>query len=103
MLASMDYVNAYNRSGIMRINSATSLSSASHTAIDAIRTVTREAQQVAHNVNAAVTNEPGDPVSEIASEIAKMPILKTRLAVNVQVVNSIENLFDELGSLLMKR
>ena len=87
----------------MRINSATSLSSASHTAIDAIRTVTLEAQQVAHNVNAAVTNEPGEPVSEIASEIARLPVLKNRLAANVRVVESIENLFDELGSLLLKR
>jgi hypothetical protein len=87
----------------MRISAATSLSSASHTALDAIRTVTREAQQVAHNVNAAVTNEPGEPVSEIASQIARLPVLKNHLAANVRVVNSIEDLFDELGSLLQKR
>ena len=87
----------------MRISAATSLSSASHTALDAIRTVTREAQLVAHNVNAAVTNEPGEPVSEIASQIARLPVLKNHLAANVRVVNSIEDLFDELGSLLQKR
>lgn len=87
----------------MRINAATSLSSASQTALDAIRTVTRETQQVAHNVNAAVTNESGEPVSEIASEIARLPVLKNRLAANVRVINSIDDLFDELGSLLLKR
>lgn len=87
----------------MRINTATSLSSASQTALDAIRTVTREVQQVAHNVNAAVTNEPGEPISEIATEIARLPVLKNRLAANVRVVNAIEDAFDELGSLLLKR
>jgi hypothetical protein len=92
-----------NTGGIVRINSVTSLSSASHTAIDAIRNVTREAQQVAHNVNTAVTNEAGEPVSKIASERALLPVLKNRLAANVRVVNSIENLYDELGSLLLKR
>ncbi|MCH7987947.1 MAG: hypothetical protein IID46_02215 [Planctomycetes bacterium] len=91
---------------MMQINAATSLSSASQTAVGAIRSVTREAQQVANNVNAAATNEPnesGEPVSEIASEIARLPALKNRLAANVQVVNTNEDLLDELGSLLLKR
>jgi len=79
------------------------LSSAMTTALNAIREIEAEAADVAHNVAAGVVRKPEEPISEIVSELARFPDLRIRAAANVRVVNSVEKLFDELGSLLLKR
>lgn len=79
------------------------LSSAMNTSLNTIRNVETEMANVAHNVAAAVTHTPDQPVSEIASEITRLPELRTQAAASVKVANKAEDLLDELGSLLLKR
>lgn len=86
----------------MQIHStAGGLSSAAHTAVGAIRAVETRVANVAHNVAANVVREPEEPVAEMFSEIAKLPGLRMQAAANVRVINTVDDLFDELGSLLV--
>jgi len=82
--------------------SINALTSASHSALNGLRDVARQVEDVATNVAAGISSEPGSSASESLGEIAKLPGLKMQAKANAAVLSTVDDLFSELSSVLRK-
>ncbi len=76
-----------------------SLSSAAFTALNGLGNVVQQVEQVATNVAAGVSDQPGGSFSEGLSDIVKLPLLEQQARANMQVFNTAEEMLQQLASM----
>lgn len=77
----------------MRIQS---LSSAAHRALDGINRSVQQVEQSASDVAAGVGKQPDDDTSQLVASLNKLPELKQQVLSNVQVLETSEELLNQL-------